>query len=160
MKLNKTMVALIAGGLLAGGALQAQDSPNGKPPAVSETPVAPAAPGTAAPVTRARPVMTLEKISKELGLTDEQTKKLKEAREERAKQLTDLRADTSIPQTDKRTKLKEINEATNAKIKAFLTPDQYEKYTKLTPGPRNRPAMAAPGAPAPAKPAADATKQQ
>lgn len=138
MKLNKTLIALLAGSLLAGGTLQAQDAPKVKPPAAAGG--APVAPGGMRPG-----MMTPEKIAKELSLNDDQTTKLKEAMQERRQKMTDMRNDSSIAQEDKRAKAKEIMDAANAKIKTFLTAEQYEKYLKLAPGPRNRPGATAPG---------------
>lgn len=154
MKFNQTvaLVTLVAGGLLAGATLSAQETPNTKLPALKAV-------GTnAAPQGGMRPAMNPEKMAKEIGLNEEQTTKLKDAMQERRQKLTEVRTDTSIAQEDKRAKSKEIVDATNAKIKAFMSAEQYEKYLKLTPGPRNRPGAAAPKAAMPDKPATTTEK--
>ena len=136
MKLNKTiaMVALVAGGLLAGGALQAQDAKTNKPPGMAGGPGG------------MRQQMTPEKMAKDLGLSEEVTAKFKAVLEDSRKKMAALRTDDSVAQADKRTKGKEIRDAANAEIKKIITPEQYEKYLKMAPGPRNRPGAGAPPA--------------
>ena len=129
------MVALVAGGLLVGGVSQAQDAKTNKPPGAMGGPGGPGG-------LRATP----EKMAKDLGLSDEVTTKFKAALEESRKKMTDLRADDSVAPTDKRAKGKEIRDAANVKLKALLTPEQYEKYMNMAPGPRNRPGAGAPPA--------------
>ena len=162
MKLNKTfaLVALVTGGMLVGGALSAQETPKEKPAAPQGVAGAPGAPGMGG----MRGTMNPEKMAKDLGLNEEKTKKLKAALDERRTKMTDLRADNSMSQEDKRAKNKEIRDATNVKIKAFLSTEEYDKYIKMTPGPRNRPAPDAaaekPADKPAAKPAADPAKQK
>ena len=136
MKLNKTiaMVALVAGGLLAGGALQAQDAKTNKPP------------GMAGGSGGMRQQVAPEKMAKDLGLSDEVTAKFKAVLEDSRKKMAALRTDDSVAQADKRAKGKEIRDAATAEIKKILTPEQYEKYLKMAPGPRNRPGAGAPPA--------------
>lgn len=127
------LTTLVAGSLFAGNtALQAQDSTN-TPPAN----VRPGGPG--GPGMRGRP--NIDALAKELGLTDEAKAKLKTVMEDQRTKMTELRKDNSLSQEDKRAKMKEIHEATVAKLKEILTPEQLDKYQKhmLT----NRP----PGAP-------------
>ncbi len=126
------MAALMAGSLFATGSLQAQDNTN--------TP--PTAPAPGAPGGRAR--MTPEQLTKDLGLSDDQQAKFKEAMQDMRKKQQDLRKDTTLAQEDKRAKMKEINEAFQAKAKEILTAEQFAKLQKLMPGPRNRPAAATP----------------
>lgn len=159
MKLNKTaaLIAIIAGGVLTSGGLQAQDTAPIKPAAPAAGEAKPSAPSSGM-----RPAMAPEKIAKAIGLNDEQTAKFLAAMEERKQKVADLRADTSVAQSEKRPKMKAITEATNTKLKGFMTPEQFEKYTKMTPGPRNRPGVAAPGGnapmPVPEKPTANTGK--
>ena len=139
MKLNKTiaLVALVAGGLLVGGTLSAQDAPKVKPPGVQGGPGGPGG---------MRQQVAPEKMAKDLGLSDEVTAKFKAVLEDSRKKMAALRTDDSVAQADKRTKGKEIRDAANVKLKAILTPEQYEKYLKMAPGPRNRPGAGAPPA--------------
>jgi hypothetical protein len=154
MKFNKTalLASLVAGGLLAGSTLQAQDKPAVKPPG-APAPGETAKPGGPGGI---RQPQSPEAIIKDLGLNEDQTKKFTEAWEERGQKTRALRKDSTLSQEDRRSKAKEITEATNAKLKSFLTADQYAKYLKLAPGPRNRPGAGAGAVPAPVqdKPAA------
>jgi Spy/CpxP family protein refolding chaperone len=120
MKLTKTLAlaALVAGGLLAGTALQAQNSTNNTPPA--NTHFIP--PGIHRP--------NAEMIAKNLGLTDDQKAKVQAALEDQQQKMMGLRSDTSVAPQDKPAKAKEIREAFTAKMKEILTPDQFEKWQK------------------------------
>jgi len=135
MKLNKTLMiaALIAGGVFAADtAVRAQDATN--------TPPASTPPG--APGGRAR--LNPEQVAKDLGLSEDQKAKFKEAMQGQMQKIKELRQDTTLSQEDRRAKMKELRNANNAKLKEILTPEQYDKWQKLMPG-RNRPA--APAAP-------------
>lgn len=147
MKLNKTlmMAALIAGSLFATGALQAQDAPKDKP-AVDPATGVPAAPGAGA---KAR--LNPEQIAKDLGLSEDQKTKFKDAMSDMQKKMQEVRKDTTLSQEDRRAKTKEIRDAAQAKYKEILTAEQFDKWQKLMPGARNRPAAGTP-------PAADAPK--
>ena len=73
----------------------------------------------------------LKHVAEELKLTDEQKEKLKPAFHEEAEKLKTLRADTNASRKDKVAKLREIQEATNAKLAAVLTDEQKEKWEKV-----------------------------
>lgn len=123
------MAALLAASVLAGStALQAQDA------STNSTPGTP--PG--APMRH----NSFDIISKQLALTDDEKPKVKPIWDDMQQQMRDLRADTTIAPTDKRAKMKDIRDATGAKLKDILTPDQYAKWQKIGPG--NRHPVAAP----------------
>jgi Spy/CpxP family protein refolding chaperone len=147
MKLNKTiaLVALVAGGMIAGSALQAQDSTNTPPPNVR--------PGGGAGM-RARP--NIEQLAKDLNLSDDQKAKLKTALDEQMKKMQELRADTSLSQEDRRAKMKEMRDDLTAKVKEILTADQFEKWQKTMQQRRPQGGPGASAAPAGDKPAAGA----
>ena len=65
-----------------------------------------------------------------LGLSDEQAKKLDPVLKEQQDRMNALRRDTSLSRKDRVAKLKEIQTATNSKIKAQLAPEQEEKWQK------------------------------
>jgi Spy/CpxP family protein refolding chaperone len=119
MKLTKTitLATLVAAGLLAGTALQAQDAPKDKPAA---------APG-GGPAMRGP---NMDQLAKELNLNEEQKTKIKAAQEERVQKAREVRQDTNLSQEDRKAKMKEIQETFTAKIKEILTPDQFEKWQK------------------------------
>jgi Spy/CpxP family protein refolding chaperone len=136
MKLTKTiaLAALVAGGLLTGLTLQAQDAPKDNPPGQR------GGPGMRGP--------NIEQMAKELNLSDEQKTKVKAALEERMQKARELRQDTNLSQEDRRAKMQEIQKAFTAKMKEILTAEQFEKWQKNLPQ-RNRPGQN--GAEKPAK---------
>jgi Spy/CpxP family protein refolding chaperone len=113
MKMTKTiaLAALVAGSLLAGTALQAQDAPKEKP------------------AMHGRP--NADQIAKDLNLTDDQKTKVKAALKDQQTKMKALRDDKTLSKEDRQTKSKEIREATQAKIKEILTPEQLEKWQKM-----------------------------
>jgi len=131
MKLNKTimLVTLVAGGLLGGLPLHAQDASN--------TPAA-------TPPMR-RPAMSLQSLAKQLDLTDDQKTKVKPILEDMQKQIADLRKDTSLSPEDRRAKMKDIRTSVGTQLKDILTPEQYAKWQKMGAGNRRPPGGGAPG---------------
>ena len=121
------MTALVVGSLWTGStALQAQDTPSTNTP--SQTP--PAGP---------RMRNNFDGISKALSLTDDQKTKVKPIIDDMGQQIRDLRGDSTLSSSEKRTKMKDIREATTAKLKDILTPEQLAKWEKMGPGNRKAP---------------------
>ena len=140
MKLNKTlMIALAVGSLFAGSPLLAQDAPKDKP----------AAPAAPVPGMRRPPGLSLDNLSKQLDLTDDQKVKVKPILDDLQKQIAEIRKDKSIAPEDRPAKMKEIREGISAKLKEILTAEQFAKWEKLGAGMR-RPGGA--GGPPPAAP--------
>ena len=130
MKLNKTLalVALVGGGLLAGTVLQAQDSTN-TPPAGEHH--------GGAGMRKAPTVdQMVDRMAKELNLTDDQKPKVKAALEERNQAARKLNQESGLSPEDHRAKMKEIQEAFVAKMKTILTTEQFDKWHKNMPHPR------------------------
>ena len=157
MKLNQTMMiaALIAGGVFAANlAATAQDSTNAAAPAHHAA--APGAPGTRGGKGG------FDNIATQLALSEDQKAKAKPVFEDMSKNISELRKDTTLDQAARGAKIKDIRDATNAKLKEILTPDQYEQWLKLSQRNRRGPGAGAPtAAPATtAPPAADAKPQQ
>jgi len=116
------MAVILLGGLLAGQPLaQGQDKKEDKP----ET-----KPG----VQRDAGTLIIEgrirQMDKVLTLAEEQKQKLRPIFAEEAKTLSAVRDDNSLPIETKIAKRKEINAATQTKIKPILTPEQVEKWEK------------------------------
>jgi Spy/CpxP family protein refolding chaperone len=113
MKMTKTiaLAVLVAGSLLAGTALQAQDAPKEKP------------------AMHGRP--NADQIAKDLNLTDDQKTKVKAALKDQQTKMKALHDDKTLSKEDRRAKSKEIREATQAKMKEILTPEQLEKWQKM-----------------------------
>ncbi|HEX7653190.1 MAG TPA: hypothetical protein VF607_06765 [Verrucomicrobiae bacterium] len=149
MKLNKTLtiIALAAASLCTTSPLQAQDAPKDKPAGEQAPPAGqpPRRPG----------IISLENIAKQLDLNDEQKAKVKPVIEEMQQKIADSRKELQgASMEDRRAKMKEIREAASAKLKGILTPEQYQKWEKLTPA--RRPAN---GGTPPAAPAAGEEKK-
>jgi Spy/CpxP family protein refolding chaperone len=156
MKITKPLIitALVAGNLLAWGlVLQAQDATN-TPPATR-----PAGPPPG-PRGGMRGGPTLEQLTTALNLTDDQKPKVKAALDTRDQKMTDLRADTTLSQEDRRTKMQAIRQDMSDQMKAVLTTEQFAKWQQMAQrGRRNGPPPGGPNAgstnapaPAPANP--------
>jgi Spy/CpxP family protein refolding chaperone len=73
----------------------------------------------------------LERLSKELNLTDEQKEKVKPILDEQTKQMRATQDDTSLSQEQKRDKMKQIHQTTHSQINEILTPEQQKKFAAL-----------------------------
>lgn len=72
----------------------------------------------------------LERMTKELNLSDEQKGKLKTLFEQQAAKTKAMRDDTSLTQEQRREKARAIREEFTGKIKEVLTKEQNEKWQK------------------------------
>ena len=85
----------------------------------------------------------IDRVIQQLDLTDDQKPKVKAVLDSMQQQMRDLRADTSLSADDRRTKVQAIRSDANDKLKAILTPDQFEKWQKsMQHGPRHAPPAA------------------
>jgi Spy/CpxP family protein refolding chaperone len=120
MKISKvSLLAILAvGGLTTFGAI-AQDAstPTNTPP-----PPPPGQGGAPKP----------GKLDEKLGLTGDTKTQFDAIIKDQQDQMKALRADDSLSPDDKKAKSKEIRSATNDKIKALLTPEQYTQFQELT----------------------------
>lgn len=73
----------------------------------------------------------LEKMSAALQLTPQQKQQIRPILMEEAPQLKALKNDTSLPPMQKAMKMRQIGEATDAKLQPILTPQQYEKWQQM-----------------------------
>ena len=73
----------------------------------------------------------VEQMKKDLNLTDEQVPKVKAVFEDQQKKMQDLRSETD--QTARRTKMREIMEETQTKMKGILTDEQFKKWQEASP---------------------------
>lgn len=129
MKVTKPMIiaALVAGNLLACNlALRAADT--NTPP--SAPPVGASPPGPRPPGMRGGP--TLEQLTQQLSLTDEQKPKVKNILESRDKKIAELRGDSSLSQEGRRAKMQSLREEITAQMKGVLTPEQFDKWQKMS----------------------------
>jgi protein CpxP len=89
----------------------------------------PAAPKESA--TKASPQDRLKQIVDALGLTAEQTEKVKPIFQEQMEKTRAIFTDQALSQEDKRTKFQELRTSVNAKLKPILTAEQAEKWEKF-----------------------------
>ena len=73
----------------------------------------------------------LERMSKELNLTDDQKTKIKPILEEQTKQMQDARQSTSTSDQDRRAEMKQIHENTMSQIRPILNSDQQKKLEEM-----------------------------
>ena len=73
----------------------------------------------------------LERMSKDLNLTDDQKTKIKPILEEQTKQMQDARQSTSTSDQDRRAKMKQIHENTMSQIRPILNSDQQKKLEEM-----------------------------
>lgn len=139
---------LALGGLMiCGPAAFAQDKPATPPPAAGgDTPPAGRRGNRAGP----------QAILSQLDLTADQKDKIKPVLADQREKVTGLSSDLS--REDRRAKMKEINDATDAKLKDILTADQFTKYQELRKQQGGRRRNADGGTPPTPPPAPDAPK--
>ncbi len=122
---KRKMMVIIAGMLVAlGGVGQfsfAQAAEEGRPGQMSGQ-------GSMQP---ARGVNRLERISRELNLTEAQKSQVKPILEDEENKLKTLRTNTSLSREQQREKAREIRQATWEKIKPLLTPEQLKKREEM-----------------------------
>jgi len=69
----------------------------------------------------------LEKMKKELNLTDDQVASLKKSHEETAQKIKALREDKSKTEEQKKAEMKEFKKQQHESLKSILTPEQLQK---------------------------------
>ena len=140
MKITKTLViaALVAGSLVAWNSARAQDTKTNTPPPAGQ-------PG---PRPGMRGGQTLEQLTTELNLTDDQKPKVKAILDDRDQKIKALRGDTTLSREDMRTKMQEVRTATNSKMKEM----PYGRTIRQISKDACRPAAVVPAAPAALRP--------
>ena len=135
------LTGMLLGSFVMGSAVVQAQTTNAPTPGVQ-----PASPG-------ARPAMRdrTEVLAQRLNLTDDQKTKIKPILDEQTKKLMDLRLEKDLKPDERRAKVLAIRDESDAKVKAILTPEQWEKYPRM-PAPRTN-TVVRPAAPAPAAPA-------
>lgn len=69
-----------------------------------------------------------EELINSLNLTEDQKSKFKEATKAGKDAKTAIENDNTLSEDQKKEKMKALRETQNAKYKAFMTPEQYEKF--------------------------------
>ena len=123
------MAACLLGGLVGVGQnISAGQEAGGAPPTAQR-----ARPG------RGQVERELQRMSQALNLTDDQVAKIRPILQIRNKQLKDLRANSSLPQGEARTKATTIRKSARQQIDQVLTPEQKEKQKAMRRGVRPSP---------------------
>ena len=73
----------------------------------------------------------LQRMSKQLNLTDDQKARIKPILDEEATQINALRADKTLARDQKRARTADIHSAAQDKITPILTPDQQQKWEAM-----------------------------
>ena len=84
------------------------------------------------------PGQRLERLSKELKLTDEQKDQLKPILEDEQKQFEAMRNDDTLTREDRWSKMQEIRQSSQERMNSVLTPDQQAKLKKMHENRRKR----------------------
>jgi periplasmic protein CpxP/Spy len=129
MKANKTMLiaALAAGSLLVWSPALRADGTNTPP----STPPAGAPPAGAPPA--GQPRAGFDRMAEQLNLTADQKPKVQAIMDAQRDKIRSLRQDTSLTPEDRRTKMKAIHDDAVTQMKAVLTPEQFDKWQKMSP---------------------------
>jgi Spy/CpxP family protein refolding chaperone len=115
--------ALVCGAVLAlSPTLRAQDA--------AATPAAAPETTTATPEAQRR-VPLIERLTKDLNLTDDQQAKIKPILQDRRSKAQAIRGDASLSKEQRKDKMKEVSQSSNDQIKAILTPDQQKKFDQV-----------------------------
>ena len=73
----------------------------------------------------------LQRMTKQLNLTDAQQQQIKPILENQMQQMQSLHADSSLSQQDRMSKMQQIRQTTSDQIKPILNADQQEKYQQM-----------------------------
>jgi Spy/CpxP family protein refolding chaperone len=74
------------------------------------------------------PEQRADRLKQELGLTDDQTAKVKAVYEKNQDKFKALREDKSLSEEDRRAKFREMMKSTMEDVSAILTPEQKTKF--------------------------------
>jgi Spy/CpxP family protein refolding chaperone len=73
----------------------------------------------------------LENMSKQLQLTPQEKQQIRPILMEEAPKMKALKTDTSLGPMQKAMKMRQIADATDAKLQPILTPEQYQKWQQI-----------------------------
>jgi hypothetical protein len=124
---NAGKATLILGALLSAGLVLAQAPDNNQTPAAN----APQAAQQQQGHRNFDPNRQTVRLSKRLGLSDDQTAQIKPILADRSQQMQTLRADTSLSQQDRHTKVQTLMQDSNTRIEAVLNDTQKQQFEKM-----------------------------
>jgi len=120
---NAKKATLILGVLLSAGMVLAQA------PATNQAPAAQGQPGNFH--RNFDPNQQAARLSKRLGLSDDQVAQIKPILADRFQQMQNLRADTSLGQQDRHAKVQALMQDSNTRIEAVLNDTQKQQFEKM-----------------------------
>lgn len=126
MKTPPSLLALALAGIIAAPLALRADDPKPAPPAGERPDRGPRG-------GRMDPAERLKNLKEKLGLSDEQTEKVKAIFEKHRGEFAKLREDQSMKPEEKRPKMQELRKAEMEEVKGVLTPEQQEKLKDLRP---------------------------
>jgi len=126
MKLNRMLVltGLAAGGLVACGSVFGQETTTHEITSMTTN--------ATSHVSHMFSSSSMDKLSQELGLTDSQKHQVQSVFSSEREQMRDVHKDTTLSTGERRSKMSDIRDSLDTKMKGILTPDQYQKWQKLT----------------------------
>ncbi len=77
------------------------------------------------------PDQELTHLTKRLSLTSDQQSQIKPILQDRHDQMMSLHQDSSMSREDRMSKMRSLDENSNSKLEAVLTPDQKTKYEQM-----------------------------
>jgi protein CpxP len=80
---------------------------------------------------QADPQQQVNRLGKRLNLTEDQKNQILPILTDRQQQMKSIHDDSSVPQQDRRAKMRSLWEDSDAKIKAVLNDDQKQKYDQM-----------------------------
>ena len=128
--LTRRLALLTACAALTALPLLAQDTPPPPPPAAQTQGPPPGGPGGGGRGGM-NPERRLAMMKDQLGLSDDQSKKIKAILDEGQGKMEGVRADTTLSQDDMRAKMMTLMQDQNSKIRAVLTADQQTKFDAM-----------------------------
>jgi len=72
-----------------------------------------------------------ERLTKQFGLNSDQQQKVLDTLKSEQSQMESLRADSSLSQDDRRTKMMDIHKSTNDELRGILNSDQQKKWDEM-----------------------------
>lgn len=124
------LLHLALGGLLAFGATAAALAQDTPPPPPDQNQAGPP-PGPGGRGMRMDPDRQLARLTQVLGLTTDQQTQIKPLLLERQQKMQALFQDQSVPEQDRRARMRTISEGTNNSIKALLNDEQKQKFDAM-----------------------------
>jgi Spy/CpxP family protein refolding chaperone len=120
---NAGKATLVLGALLSAGLVLAQA------PTTNQAPATQGQPGNSH--RNFDPNRQAVRLSKRLGLSDDQVAQIKPILADRFQQMQTLRADTSLSEQDRHTKVHALMQDSNTRIEAVLNDTQKQQFEKM-----------------------------